>query len=756
MILCTFVAISRDVYVSLDVVRVVNIVSIACRARERAGSGSGAVCGRERASRPVVGYTNDATNVSTHSRRRRPPRRRRVVVARTPRLAMGGARNGGKTPKNAGALGGLLARARRQGGAQGPAHGSSVVGAHSVGEHINYAHTTDITKDDGGASVLERGDLDDFFHLAALANRDFTAERRGQAVVVRAGLGGAGAGAAGDDGEAHANARGEAETLHRAALSVPRRPAWTRETTPEELDLNERRAFLEWRRALAQVEEDERCQLTPFEKNLEIWRQLWRVCERSDVVVQVVDARDPMFYRCEDLEAYVKELNPSKKTMLLLNKADLLSQELRRAWAEYFKANDIDFLFWSAKAAYEEIEAEGVAAKAQAAAEALEETNRRLELHAGDDMDDDALELAAELNAKAEVAREYANAHAQALHEIHHDNVDASDPAHIWSRAELLEVLQRKAEEAVRDMGDSRPKRQGPQAHRVVVGMVGYPNVGKSSTVNAIVAEKKTGVSATPGKTKHFQTLELGDDLLLADCPGLVFPSFSSSKADLVCNGVIPIDRLTDVRAPIDIIARRIPRDAIEHVYNMKLPLPALHEDQNRNATAGEILRGYCASRGFTLVGGRPDEVRAGRLLLKDYINGKLLYCNAPKGYEGPLGAARLGEDHMVGYGAGAIMFKTGQDDALQSNDNREDDPLAAAVLNDMMETLGLDNSKKKERLRAEHKYQKKGKKEKGRVKYKDSGVNTVVGGQGFLLGKRGGLMPANVQAQVRSSITDE
>jgi hypothetical protein len=27
--------------------------------------------------------------------------------------------------------------------------------------------------------------------------------------------------------------------------------------------------------------------LTPFEKNLEVWRQLWRVLERSDVVVQV-------------------------------------------------------------------------------------------------------------------------------------------------------------------------------------------------------------------------------------------------------------------------------------------------------------------------------------------------------------------------------------------------------------------------------------------------------------------------------------
>jgi len=57
---------------------------------------------------------------------------------------------------------------------------------------------------------------------------------------------------------------------------------------PEELDQNERRHFLEWRRALAAVEEDERLTVTPFEKNLEIWRQLWRVCERSDIVVQVV------------------------------------------------------------------------------------------------------------------------------------------------------------------------------------------------------------------------------------------------------------------------------------------------------------------------------------------------------------------------------------------------------------------------------------------------------------------------------------
>lgn len=39
------------------------------------------------------------------------------------------------------------------------------------------------------------------------------------------------------------------------------------------------------------------------------------------------------------------------------------------------------------------------------------------------------------------------------------------------------------------------------------IGLVGYPNVGKSSTINALIGTKKVSVSATPGKTKHFQVV---------------------------------------------------------------------------------------------------------------------------------------------------------------------------------------------------------------------------------------------------------
>ena len=42
--------------------------------------------------------------------------------------------------------------------------------------------------------------------------------------------------------------------------------------------------------------------LTPFERNLELWRQLWRVLERSQVLVQILDARNPLLFRSLDLE----------------------------------------------------------------------------------------------------------------------------------------------------------------------------------------------------------------------------------------------------------------------------------------------------------------------------------------------------------------------------------------------------------------------------------------------------------------------
>ena len=625
---------------------------------------------------------------------------------------------------------------------------------------------------------MERNDLDEFLAMAELGDRDFTAERRG-AVVVSMGDGSdpnAAADSNAEERERQRRARvADAENAHRDKLKVPRRPPWTRETPPDVLDQNERRAFLEWRRALAAVEEDERLTLTPFEKNLEIWRQLWRVCERSDIVVQVVDARDPLFYRCPDLEAFVKELDGGrKKTMLLLNKADLLSRELRDAWSEYFDANGIEYLWWSAKAATEATEQREKEQKLLETASLAERAAR-----VGNGLDGGASGSEDELSDEGNEGNEASDGTGPSADgtNILSERRDAlaTDRSGLLAREDLLSILERRAEEAAGEGARARRKDQ-----RVVVGMVGYPNVGKSSTVNALVAKKKTGVSATPGKTKHFQTLELGDGLLLADCPGLVFPSFTASRAELVCNGVLPIDRLTDVRQPVAIVAARIPRALIERVYKMKLPLPALHEDQNRNATAGELLRAYSAARGLTVQHGRPDEQRAGRAVLKDFINGKLLFCVGPEGYDGPMGvagdaifsreneeeedapadaapppgASARAEWHASGSSSGAAG-EAGTSSGDLPDGMSPDDPLAKQLLAEMMDELGMGKPKAEKQRRAEHKFQKKSK-VKGRIKNKGYGEDHSAGGDGFRMGKKGGMMPAHVQATVRSAVTDE
>lgn len=73
----------------------------------------------------------------------------------------------------------------------------------------------------------------------------------------------------------------------------------------------------------------------------------------------MLDARDPLRYRSEDLEAYSLDLHPTKGSVLLLNKADLLPAALRSAWADYFEGQGVEYVFWSAKAGIDSLTAAG-------------------------------------------------------------------------------------------------------------------------------------------------------------------------------------------------------------------------------------------------------------------------------------------------------------------------------------------------------------------------------------------------------------
>jgi large subunit GTPase 1 len=140
-------------------------------------------------------------------------------------------------------------------------------------------------------------------------------------------------------------------------------------------------------------------------------------------------------------------------------------------------------------------------------------------------------------------------------------------------------------------------------------------------------------VSSTPGKTKHFQTIHLSEKVILCDCPGLVFPNFATTKAELVCNGILPIDQLREFTGPAGLVTKRIPQHFLEALYGIKIVTRPLEEGGTGIPTAEEMLMAYAKARGFTRTGqGQPDESRAARYVLKDYVSGKILFCMPPPG----------------------------------------------------------------------------------------------------------------------------
>jgi len=479
-------------------------------------------------------------------------------------------------------------------------------------------------------SVTEQGALDDFLSTAELAGTDFTAEKMSNVKIIHQ-----------DQKNPYLLSAAEERNVARKhkenknRLTVPRRPKWDATTTPQELDAMERESLLQWRRGLAELQENNDLLMTPFERNLEVWRQLWRVIERSDLVVQIVDARNPLMFRSEDLEDYVKEVDARKNNLLLVNKADMMTLEQRRTWADYFTAAGINYKFFSAELAKEMNEARALAQGQDSAEEDSDDSD---DYPAHDDVEDglesegNEEEDAADDSDDDDLVREARKLRLQEEKEKKGAVSDEDQGKDLADEEERVRILTTEDLEAL-FLAHSPEVDTGPngEPRKTSIGLVGYPNVGKSSTINALIGAKKVSVSATPGKTKHFQTIHLSEKVVLCDCPGLVFPNFATTKAELVCAGVLPIDQLREYTGPAGLVARRIPQPFLEALYGMKIHPRPLEEGGTGILTSDEILRAYATARGFSTQGlGQPDESRAARYILKDYVKGKILFCHPP------------------------------------------------------------------------------------------------------------------------------
>ena len=382
-------------------------------------------------------------------------------------------------------------------------------------------------------------------------------------------------------------------------LSIPKRPKWNKEIKKEEFEKMEKESFLAWRKNLAEEEmKNINMTITPFEKNFEVWKQLWIVVDKCQILFQIVDGRNPLYFHCPDLDSYIKQVDPNKESVLIVNKADLMSEEIRKNWADYFKTNNMKYIFFSA----------------------LDELNK------------------------------FENNENET--EIKEDEKKDKEEYKIYNRIDLLKYIKNETSKLKIENSNNQNKKN---PNTKLIGFIGYPNVGKSSIINVLMKTKKVGVAMMPGKTKHYQTLFLPQEqslsieekeICLMDCPGLVFPSFTSSKADMLVNGIFPIDKLTDYHSPIHLIIKRIPKKILSKLY-YNLDLPDIY-------SAKQFLQILANKRGFFTGNGLPDEAKAAKMVLKDYVSGKLLYCylrpdyNEEKfGFISPYGNIELSNDDI-------------------------------------------------------------------------------------------------------------
>lgn len=179
-----------------------------------------------------------------------------------------------------------------------------------------------------------------------------------------------------------------------------------------------------------------------------------------------------------------------------------------------------------------------------------------------------------------------------------------------------FKLLRSKIYQLAYEINKTKDSKESKYKSKIVVGVVGYPNVGKSSVINALAFSKKAPVSAKAGTTHGEQKINITEKIQVLDSPGVI----PVLEQDEIRHGLIgarnpnKINNLERLAETIIAMFLKHNKKAMEDFYKIKI----------ESTETYEILLEIGRKKGHLKKGGEVEENRTSTAIIDDWQKGKL------------------------------------------------------------------------------------------------------------------------------------